>query len=117
VDIQFNEKYISELPVLNRNFTNFELLSPGTQKTSRLEPRGDGEPTGRRPDFRQWPALFGHELRMDGTDNQDPILGIIVVNQNLDAIGEAKVALQGLRCGIGQGDCWYRQSSDEVGFE
>ena len=32
VDIQFNEKYISELPVLNRNFTNFELLSPGTQK-------------------------------------------------------------------------------------
>ncbi len=31
---------------------------------------------------------------MDGTDNQDPILGIIVVNPNLDAIGEAKIALQ-----------------------
>src|SRR5713101_1107523 len=32
VSIDFNDKYISELPVLNRNFTNFELLSPGTQK-------------------------------------------------------------------------------------
>src|SRR5205807_967821 len=29
-----------------------------------------------------------------GTDNQDPILGIIVVNPNLDAVTEAKVALQ-----------------------
>src|SRR5271167_1073562 len=32
VDIQFNQQYIQDLPVLNRNFTNFELLSPGTQK-------------------------------------------------------------------------------------
>src|SRR6516225_7374103 len=32
VDIEFNQTYITELPVLNRNFTNFELLSPGTQK-------------------------------------------------------------------------------------
>ena len=31
---------------------------------------------------------------MDGTDNQDPILGIIVINPNLDAITEAKVNLQ-----------------------
>src|SRR5271165_7671483 len=32
VSIIFNERYVSELPILNRNFTNFELLSPGTQK-------------------------------------------------------------------------------------
>ena len=31
---------------------------------------------------------------MDGTDNQDPILGIIVVNPNLDAIQETKIDLQ-----------------------
>src|ERR1700686_5386095 len=55
VDVQFSQKYVEDLPILNRNFTNFEL---------------------------------------DGTDNQDPILGIIVVNPNLDAIGEAKIALQ-----------------------
>src|ERR1019366_10708659 len=32
VAIEFNEKYVEELPILNRNFTSFELLSPGTQK-------------------------------------------------------------------------------------
>ena len=36
----------------------------------------------------------GTNFELDGTDNQDPILGIIVVNPNLDAIGEAKIALQ-----------------------
>ena len=39
---------------------------------------------------------------MDGTDNQDPILGIIVVNPNLDAITEAKVALQDYDAEIGK---------------
>src|SRR5205814_9275837 len=33
-------------------------------------------------------------FELDGTDNQDPILGIIVVNPNLDAIQEAKMSLQ-----------------------
>src|SRR5215472_11500859 len=32
VDVEFSQKYVEDLPVLNRNFTNFELLSPGTQK-------------------------------------------------------------------------------------
>jgi hypothetical protein len=33
----------------------------------------------------------GTAFELDGTDNQDPILGIIVVNPNLDAIQEAKI--------------------------
>ena len=32
VSTEFDSKYIADLPVLNRNFTNFELLTPGTQK-------------------------------------------------------------------------------------
>src|SRR5437868_3045118 len=32
VAIEFNSKYVEDLPILNRNFTSFELLSPGTQK-------------------------------------------------------------------------------------
>ena len=36
----------------------------------------------------------GTNFELDGTDNQDPILGIIIVNPNLDAIAEAKIALQ-----------------------
>ena len=36
----------------------------------------------------------GVAYELDGTDNQDPILGIIVVNPALDAITEAKIATQ-----------------------
>jgi len=36
----------------------------------------------------------GTAFELDGTDNQDPILGIIVINPNLDAIQESKITLQ-----------------------
>jgi hypothetical protein len=32
IAIQFNQTYVQDLPTLNRNFTQFELMSPGTQK-------------------------------------------------------------------------------------
>jgi len=38
-------------------------------------------------------TFSGTAFELDGTDNQDPILGIIVVNPNLDAIQETKVTL------------------------
>src|SRR5712691_3180386 len=94
VDIEFNDKYISELPVLNRNFTNFELLSPGTQKLVGFSHAATENPQGGGQIFVNGQHFSGTNFELDGTDNQDPILGIIVVNPNLDAIAEAKVALQ-----------------------
>src|SRR5215471_18356269 len=94
VDIQFNEKYISDLPVLNRNFTNFELLSPGTQKLVGWSHAATENPQGGGQIFVNGQHFSGTNFELDGTDNQDPILGIIVVNPNLDAIGETKIALQ-----------------------
>src|SRR5215813_12420977 len=94
VDVQFNEKYISDLPVLNRNFTNFELLSPGTQKLVGWSHAATENPQGGGQIFVNGQHFSGTSFELDGTDNQDPILGIIVVNPNLDAIGETKIALQ-----------------------
>src|SRR5262244_4159108 len=94
VDIQFNERYISDLPVLNRNFTNFELLSPGTQKLVGWSHAATENPQGGGQIFVNGQHFSGTNFELDGTDNQDPILGIIVVNPNLDAVTEAKVALQ-----------------------
>jgi len=94
VDISFNEKYVSELPVLNRNFTNFELLSPGTQKLVGWSHAATENPQGGGQIFVNGQHFSGTNFELDGTDNQDPILGIIVVNPNLDAISEAKMALQ-----------------------
>src|SRR5262244_3272084 len=94
VDIQFNEKYIADLPVLNRNFTNFELLSPGTQKLVGWSHAATENPQGGGQIFVNGQHFSGTNFELDGTDNQDPILGIIVVNPNLDAIAETKIALQ-----------------------
>ncbi len=94
VGVEFNQTYVEELPVLNRNFTNFELLSPGTQKLVGWSHAATENPQGGGQIFVNGQHFSGTNFELDGTDNQDPILGIIVVNPNLDAIGEAKIALQ-----------------------
>jgi hypothetical protein len=94
VDVSFNQKYVEDLPILNRNFTNFELLSPGTQKLPGFSHAATENPQGGGQIEVNGQHFSGTNFELDGTDNQDPILGIIVVNPNLDAIGETKIALQ-----------------------
>jgi Carboxypeptidase regulatory-like domain/TonB dependent receptor len=94
VAITFNERYVEDLPILNRNFTNFELLSPGTQKLVGWSHAATENPQGAQQIFVNGQHFSGTAFELDGTDNQDPILGIIVVNPNLDAIQESKIALQ-----------------------
>jgi hypothetical protein len=94
VDVQFNQKYVEDLPILNRNFTNFELLSPGSQKLPGFNHAATENPQGGGQIQVNGQHFSGTNFQLDGTDNQDPILGIIVVNPNLDAIAEAKIALQ-----------------------
>jgi hypothetical protein len=94
VDVQFSQKYVEDLPVLNRNFTSFELLSPGTQKLPGFSHAATENPQGGGQIEVNGQHFSGTNFELDGTDNQDPILGIIVVNPNLDAIGETKIALQ-----------------------
>jgi hypothetical protein len=94
IDVQFSQKYVESLPILNRNFTNFELLSPGTQKLPGFSHAATENPQGGGQIQVNGQHFSGTNFQLDGTDNQDPILGIIVVNPNLDAIAEAKIALQ-----------------------
>src|SRR5246127_5000092 len=93
VAIEFNSKYVEDLPVLNRNFTTFELLSPGTQKLVGWSHAATENPQGGQQIFVNGQHFSGTAFELDGTDNQDPILGIIVVNPNLDAIQETKITL------------------------
>ena len=94
VSIEFNQKYVEDLPVMNRNFTSFELLSPGTQKMVGWSHAATENPQGSQQIFVNGQHFSGTAFELDGTDNQDPILGIIVVNPNLDAIQETKINLQ-----------------------
>src|SRR6202795_47135 len=94
VAVSFNEKYVEDVPILNRNFTQLQLLAPGSQKIVGWSHAATENPQGGQQIFTQGQHFSGTGFELDGTDNQDPILGIIVVNPNLDAGTEAKVALQ-----------------------
>src|ERR1700676_2939187 len=94
VSVNFNERYVEDIPILNRNFTTLQLMAPGSQKLTGWGHAATENPQGSQQIFTQGQHFSGTAFELDGTDNQDPILGIIVVNPNLDAVTEAKVALQ-----------------------
>ena len=94
VATEFNSKYVEDVPILNRNFTTLQLMAPGSQKIVGWSHAATENPQGSQQIFTQGQHFSGTAFELDGTDNQDPILGIIVVNPNLDAVTEAKVSLQ-----------------------
>lgn len=102
VAVQFNQTYVEDLPTLNRNFTQFLLMSPGTQKLTGWSHASTENPQGSQQTFVNGQHFSGTNYELDGTDNQDPILGIIVVNPNLDAVTETKIALQNYDAEMGK---------------
>ena len=94
VAVTFNDTMVENVPILNRNFTQLQLLAPGSQKIVGWSHAATENPQQGQQIFTQGQHFSGTGFELDGTDNQDPILGIIVINPNLDAITEAKVALQ-----------------------
>jgi Carboxypeptidase regulatory-like domain/TonB dependent receptor len=94
VSTTFDTRMVEALPLLNRNFTSLELAAPGTQKLVGWSHAATENPQGSQQIFVNGQHFSGTAYELDGTDNQDPILGIIVVNPNIDAITETKFALQ-----------------------
>jgi hypothetical protein len=97
----FETKQITELPVLDRNFTKFILLTPGTQQQSWNHAASEN-PQGSAQTVVNGQTFSGTGYQLDGTDNRDPILGIIVINPNLEAIGETKITSQNYDAEFGQ---------------
>jgi len=88
-----NERSIQELPNLTRNFTTFALLTPGMQHSS-FNISGPENPQGGLALNSNGSNYGVQGFLLDGTDNRDPVLGIIVINPTLDSIGELKVTTQ-----------------------
>jgi len=89
----FESRTVEDLPIYNRNFTTFQLLSPGAQRLNWGHAASEN-PQGSQQIETNGQHFAGTAFELDGTDNQDPILGIIVINPNLDAIEEAKIIHQ-----------------------
>src|SRR5260370_2313692 len=89
----FSDQQIESIPIVNRNFTTLQLLSPGAQIQGRGHAASEN-PQGSRQILTNGQHFAGTGFELDGTDNQDPILGIIVINPNLDSINEVKITSQ-----------------------
>lgn len=90
----FSQEQLQELPTFDRNFTRFTLLTPGTQILSGFQHAASENPQGSIQIMVNGQHFSGTSFQLDGTDNRDPILGIIVVNPTLESTTEAKVTTQ-----------------------
>jgi outer membrane receptor protein involved in Fe transport len=97
----FTAQQLSTLPNLNRNFQNYLLLVPGTQKLS-WQHASSENPQGSSQIMVNGNHFSGTGYQLDGTDNQDPILGIVVINSTLESVGEARVITQNYDAEHGQ---------------
>jgi hypothetical protein len=89
----FSTRQLTELPNVDRNFQSYLLLVPGSQKLG-WQHASSENPQGSAQIMVGGQHFSGTGYLLDGTDNQDPILGIIVINPVMDSIAEAKVITQ-----------------------
>ena len=89
----FSAQEIVDLPIPDRNFTNLQLLLPGAQLLGWSHAASE-DPQGSKQISIDGQSFAGAAYELDGTDNQDPILGIIVINPNADSLSETKIATQ-----------------------
>jgi hypothetical protein len=98
----FDQRQVQELPTFDRNFTRFVLLSPGTQQLPGWNHAASENPQGSLQTFVNGQHFSGTSFQLDGTDNRDPILGIIVVNPTLESVTETKITTQNYDAEFGQ---------------
>jgi hypothetical protein len=90
VSSRLSSRMIENLPVLNRNFTQFELLVPGTVSNNFQHPLNEN-PSNDLLVNTNGQEYANDNFMLDGTTNNDAVLGIISVNPPLDAVQEAKI--------------------------
>ena len=97
----FSTREVTELPILDRNFTKLILLTPGTSQqlwghAASENPQGSTQTTVNGQTF------SGTGFQLDGTDNRDVILGIIVINPTFESVGETKITSSNYDAEFGQ---------------
>jgi hypothetical protein len=101
VSTVFNSQEVNDLPIGDQNFTNLQLLLPGAQLLG-WSHAADENPQASKQIQIDGQAFGGVAYELDGTDNQDPILGIVVVNPSMDSITETKITTQNFDAELGK---------------
>jgi outer membrane receptor protein involved in Fe transport len=101
VATNFDSQQVDDLPIEGENFASLQLLLPGAQLLG-WSHAADENPQNSRQIQVDGQAFGGVAYELDGTDNQDAILGIIVVNPALDTITDAKITTQNFDAELGK---------------
>ena len=91
MDTTLGGQQLTQLPVLNRNFTNLTLLVPGaTINTFQHAPQENPQSSTLVNTNGQ--EFAGTNYMLDGMNNNDSVLGIVMVNPALDSVAETSIA-------------------------
>ncbi len=101
VAVTYSAQDLATLPIPDHNFTNLQLLLPGAVQLGWAH-AADENPQGSKQIQIDGQAFGGVNYTLDGTDNQDAILGIIVINPNYESMSEAKIATQNFDAEFGK---------------
>lgn len=85
-----NSQQLTTIPNINRNASQLELLTPGAQRSSfSIAPTENPQGAAQVEINGSGYGTLGWQL--DGTDNREPVLGIIVVNPTIDSLSQMRV--------------------------
>jgi outer membrane receptor protein involved in Fe transport len=101
VAVTYSAQDLETLPIPDHNFTNLQLFLPGAVQLGWAH-AADENPQGSKQIQIDGQAFGGVNYTLDGTDNQDAILGIIVINPNYESMSEAKIATQNFDAEFGK---------------
>ena len=89
----YSAQDIESLPIPDHNFANLQLLLPGAVQLGWSHAASENPQASKQIQI-DGQAFGGVNYTLDGTDNQDAILGIIVINPNSDSMSDVKITTQ-----------------------
>jgi hypothetical protein len=101
VSTLFDSQTVDDLPLLNLNVTVLQLLVPGAARGQLFIPPSQN-PQGGQPVDINGQHFSGSAFQIDGTEDRDPLEGIVVINPTMDSVREMKVTTEGYNAEFGQ---------------
>jgi len=85
-----SQRQVADLPLLNQNVSDLGILAPGAIPVKATLPGVQNPQQGVYINV-NGQIFSGTAYQLDGTDNRDPIEGLVIINPNQDAINEMKI--------------------------
>jgi hypothetical protein len=96
-----SRRQVENLPLQQQNVSDLEILAPGAVQVKPTLSVIQNPQQGVYIDI-NGQIFSGTAYQLDGTDNRDPIEGLVVINPNQDAVSELKITTQNYGAEFGE---------------